>query len=243
MRKSAVADFDFSAFAHVDAKASADFVDYEGSGEVLDIIATPTNGRITPDLDRREMLISEEHYDSLPSRFVARKYGTQDSTKLVLTFDDGPDPDFTPRILDILSKYHVPATFFVVGINAENNIPIVKREFREGHEIGNHTFTHPNIAKVSTRRAILEMESTRLLIECITGRSTIMFRAPYNADFEPEKWEELIPVAIARKRNYLDIGESIDPLDWEPGATADSIYQRVINRKNDMTKAGLSGNI
>jgi cellulose synthase/poly-beta-1,6-N-acetylglucosamine synthase-like glycosyltransferase/peptidoglycan/xylan/chitin deacetylase (PgdA/CDA1 family) len=163
--------------------------------------------------------------------------------KLVLTFDDGPDPRYTPRILDILSKYHVPATFFIVGINAENNIPIVKREFKEGHEIGNHTFTHPNIAKVSQRRAILEMESTRLLIECITGHSTIMFRAPYNADFEPEKWEELIPVAIARKQNYLDIGESIDPLDWEPDTPADSIVSRVINRKNEMTKAGLSGNI
>jgi cellulose synthase/poly-beta-1,6-N-acetylglucosamine synthase-like glycosyltransferase/spore germination protein YaaH/peptidoglycan/xylan/chitin deacetylase (PgdA/CDA1 family) len=243
MRKSALAHFDFSAFSKVDAKAGADFVDYEGSGEVLDIIGTPTNGRITPDVNTGEMLIGEERYDSLPSKFVARKYGTQDSMKLVLTFDDGPDPNYTPRILDILSKYHVPATFFVVGINAENNIPIVKREFREGHEIGNHTFTHPNIAKVSTRRAILEMESTRLLIECITGRSTIMFRAPYNADFEPEKWEELIPVAIARTKNYLDIGESIDPLDWEPGASADSIFYRTVKRKNEMTKAGLSGNI
>lgn len=243
MRKSAMAHFDFSAFSKVDARANADFVDYEGTGEVLDIIATPTNGLIEPDVNTQEMLISEEHYISLPSRFVARKYGTTDSMKLVLTFDDGPDPDYTPKILDILSKYHVPATFFLIGINAENNIPIVKREFREGHEIGNHTFTHPNIAKVSTRRAILEIESTRLLIECITGRSTIMFRAPYNADFEPEKWEELIPVAIARKQNYLDIGESIDPLDWEPDVSADSIFYRTIARKNEMTRQGFSGNI
>src|ERR1700754_2857751 len=243
MQKSVMGHFNFSEFSKVDAMTNADFVDYEGTGEVLDVIATPTNGRITPEVNTGEMLISEESYDSLPSRFVARKYGTTDSMKLVLTFDDGPDPNYTPKILDILSKYHVPATFFVVGINAENNIPIVKREFREGHEIGNHTFTHPNIAKVSTRRAILEMESTRLLIECITGRSTIMFRAPYNADFEPEKWEELIPVAIARKKNYLDIGESIDPLDWEPGTPADSIVDRVIRRKDEMTKAGLSGSI
>lgn len=243
MRKPAAAHFDFSAFSRVDAKANADFVDYEGTGEVLDIIATPTNGKITPEVDRSEMLISEETYDTLPSRFVARKYGTKDSTKIVLTFDDGPDPEYTPKILDILSKYHVPATFFVIGINAENNIPLVKREFKEGHEIGNHTFTHPNIAKVSQRRAILEMESTRLLIECITGRSTIMFRAPYNADFEPEKWEELIPVAIARKKNYLDIGESIDPLDWEEGVSADSIFYRTIRRKDEMTRAGFSGNI
>ncbi|HMH23407.1 MAG TPA: glycosyltransferase [Puia sp.] len=243
MRKNALSDFNFSAFSKVDAMTNADFVDYEGTGEVLDIIATPTNGRISPEVNTGEMLISEETYDSLPSKFVARKYGTTDSMKLVLTFDDGPDPRYTPKILDILSKYHVPATFFLVGINAENNIPIVKREFKEGHEIGNHTFTHPNIAKVSQRRAILEMESTRLLIECITGHSTIMFRAPYNADFEPEKWEELIPVAIARKLNYLDIGESIDPLDWEPDTPTDSIVSRVIKRKNEMTKAGLSGNI
>ena len=130
-----------------------------------------------------------------------------------------------------------------MGINAENNIPIVKRIYREGHEIGNHTFTHPNIAKVSRKRAILEMEATRLLIECITGHSTIMFRAPFNADFEPQKAEELIPVAIAREKNYLDIGESIDPLDWEPGTSADSIVARVIGRKQDMTNQNLSGNI
>ncbi|MHA4808649.1 glycosyltransferase [Flavitalea flava] len=243
MRRTAIKDFDFTAFSQVNAMNETDFVDYEGTGEILDIIATPTNGRITPEVDTSEILISEETYDSLPSKFVARKYGTSDSMKLVLTFDDGPDPRYTPKILDILSKYHVPATFFIVGINAENAIPIVKREFKEGHEIGNHTFTHPNIAKVSQRRAILEMESTRLLIECITGHSTIMFRAPYNADFEPEKWEELIPVAIARKKNYLDIGESIDPLDWEPDTPPDSIFDRVVRRKNEMTQAGLSGNI
>ncbi len=242
MRKSAISDFDFNAFSRVEALANFDFVDYEGSGEVLDVIATPNSGKITPEVDTSEMLISEESYDSLPSKFVVRKYGTDDSMKLVLTFDDGPDPRYTPKILDILSKYHVPATFFIVGINAENNIPIVKRIYREGHEIGNHTFTHPNIAKVSQRRAILEMESTRLLIECITGHSTILFRAPYNADFEPEKWEELIPVAIARKKNYLDIGESIDPLDWEPDTPPDSIVDRIIARKNELTRAGLSGN-
>lgn len=243
MRKDSIKRFDFSAFSSVKINFNNESVDYQGDGEVLDVIGGPTSGRITPEIDTSEMLISEETFDSLPSKWVVRSYGSQDKKKLVLTFDDGPDPVYTPQILDILSSEKVPAAFFIVGINAENNIPLVKRIYREGHEIGNHTFTHPNIAKVSRKRAVLEIESTRLLLECITGHSTIMFRAPYNADFEPQKPEELIPVAIARSLNYLDIGESIDPLDWVPGTPADSIVARVIRRKEEMTAQDLSGNI
>ena len=243
MRRDSIRNFDFKIFTAARAIGNDETPTYSGEGEVLDILSGPTSGRITPEIDSTEMLISEEVYDSLPSKWVAHKYGTKDKSKLVLTFDDGPDPVYTPQILDILSQEHIPGVFFVVGINAENNIPIVKRIFREGHEIGNHTFTHPNIAKVSRTRAILEMEATRLLIECITGHSTIMFRAPFNADFEPQKAEELIPVALAREKNYLDIGESIDPLDWEPNTPADSIVARVIRRKQDMTNLDLGGNI
>jgi len=243
MSKDSIKRYDFTNFNNIKLLVINETVAYSGQGEVLDILGGPTSGKMRLEIDTSEYLISEEKYDTLPSKWVARKYGTLDKKKLVLTFDDGPDPVYTPQILDILSREKVPAAFFLVGINAENNIPIVKRIFREGHEIGNHTFTHPNIAKVSRKRAVLEIEATRLLIECITGHSTIMFRAPFNADFEPEKYEELVPVAIARQLNYLDIGESIDPLDWEPGTPADSIVARVIRRKEDMTAQDLSGNI
>jgi len=243
MTKEGIRKFDFTAFGTVHYLGGDAPVDYEGDGEVLDVIGSPTAGKITPEIDSSELLISEEHYDSIPSKWVVKRYGQSDNKKLVLTFDDGPDPDYTPRILDILAREHVPGSFFLVGLNAENNIPIVKRIYREGHEIGNHTFTHPNIAKVSRKRAIVEMEATRLLIECITGHSTVMFRAPFNADFEPEKLEELLPVAIAHDKNYLDIGESIDPLDWEPGTPADSIFNRVIREKERLTRDSLGGNI
>lgn len=240
MQKASLAKFDFN---NITTVQSSNDVDYIGEGEVLDILSTPVDGKIRPEIDSTEMLISEEHYDSLPSMFVVRKYGQTDPKKLVLTFDDGPDPTWTPQVLDILKKENVPAAFFVVGINAERNIPLIKRMYRDGYELGNHSFTHPNIAEISPKRAVLEMESTRLLLECITGHSTILFRAPYNADSEPEKMEELLPVAIARTKNYLDVGESVDPLDWEPGISADSIVARTIHRKQELTAAGLGGNV
>ena len=249
MSKDSARNFDFSRFA--DMHTSENVV-YTGAGEVLDIVATPQAGKkFLPEIDSTDILIAEENYDSLPAPFIAKKFGwngndrQKNKNKLVLSFDDGPDPSWTPKILNILSQKHVPASFFIVGINAENNIPIVKRIYNEGHEIGNHTFTHPNIAEVSRKRAIIEMEATRLLIECITGHSTILFRAPFNADFAPEKMEELLPVAIARTKNYLDVGESIDPLDWEPNVTADTIFQRVVRIKAelDSNKLVTGGNI
>ena len=238
MRKEALQKFNFNDFNTVE---SSNDVDYIGDGEVLDVVSTPRQGHITPTIDTSEMLIAEEKYDSLPSMFVVKRYGKVKPKQLLLTFDDGPDESYTPQVLDILSRYHVPAAFFLVGMNAENNLPLVKRIYREGFEIGNHTFTHPNMAEVSSTRAKIEMKLTRLIIECITGHSTILFRAPYNADSEPELAEEIVPVANARLENYLDVGESIDPEDWQPGVSADTIFQRVVTEVKDSEGADTTG--
>jgi peptidoglycan-N-acetylglucosamine deacetylase len=204
-------------------------VDYIGEGEVLDVLSTPKPGYINTIVDTAEDLISDEAYETMPSIFVIKKFGKKPK-KVVLSFDDGPDERYTPRILDILSKEHVPAVFFMIGFNAASNIPLVKRVYREGFEIGNHTFTHPNMALISRNRALLELNSTRLLLESITGHSTVLFRAPYNADSEPETMEELEPVAFAKENKYLTIGESIDPNDWEKSVTADTIFARVVRQ-------------
>jgi len=203
-------------------------VDYFGDGEVLDVVNVPHPGTIKTEIDSTEMLISEENYVKIPSTFQIRKYGMAPQKMLALTFDDGPDEKYTPKILNILSQYHVPAAFFVVGLQAEKNLPILKRIYNEGHLIGNHTFTHRNVAAITPQRALIEFKLTRLLIECITGHSTILFRAPYNADSEPVTMEEIIPVALARTQNYLDIGENIDPEDWQVGIKADTIFKRVV---------------
>jgi len=224
MRIDSLYKYDFTKLNRVVASNDVDFI---GEGEVLEVLSTPKDGVIKTELDSNEMLISEENYLTLPSVFVVKKYGNAEK-KVVLSFDDGPDPVYTPQVLDILSKYHVPGSFFLVGLNAEQNIPIVKREYREGHEIGSHSFTHPDMSQISRRRAVIELSLTRLLIECILGHSTVMFRPPFNADSEPETMQELIPVALSKEYNYLTIGENIDPNDWEPGVSADTIYNRIV---------------
>ena len=204
-----------------------------GEGELLNIIFTPAQGNIKLEIDNTEMLIAEQQYTQLPSGYIYERFA-EDKTpigpghKMILTFDDGPGADYTPKILDILENKKVPATFFVIGLNAENNIPLLNRIYKDGYEIGNHTFTHHNIAKMSPERADLELKSTRILLECITGRSTILFRAPYNADSEPQTFEEIEPIARSKKDNYITVGESIDPNDWDPKMNADSIVNRTI---------------
>ena len=204
-----------------------------GEGELLNIVFTPAQGNIKLETDNTEMLITEQQYVQLPSGYVYEKFA-EDKTpigpghKMILTFDDGPDAYYTPRILHILEKEKVPATFFVIGLNAENNIPLLERIYQDGFEIGNHTFTHHNIARMSPERADLELKATRVLLECVTGHSTILFRAPYNADSEPQSFEEIEPIARSKKDNYITIGESIDPNDWDPKMNADSIVNRTI---------------
>jgi len=202
-------------------------IDYIGDGEVLDLVSTPTVGKLSLKIDPKTFTILDQQYIILPTKYVIRRYGYSPK-KIVLTFDDGPDPVYTPQILDILKREHVPAAFFVVGSMAEKNIPLLRREFDEGYEIGNHTYLHPDISTVSLRRVTLELNATRRLIEAVTGRSTILFRPPFNADAEPQTIAEVIPVEQSRKENYINIGESIDPNDWRPGITADTILARTI---------------
>ncbi|WP_276479844.1 polysaccharide deacetylase family protein [Paraflavitalea pollutisoli] len=228
--------FDYSKLKLV--KTAVERPDYIGDGEVLNVLTDPQPGKINLSVDTTEGLIGEQQYVQLPTRYVIRKYGVVHK-QVALTFDDGPDPTYTPQVLDILKKEQVPAAFFVIGVQAENNLPLLKRIYREGHEIGNHTFTHPNIAAVSAERAGTEMEATRLLIEAITGRSTVLFRAPYNADSEPSTDAELRPISLSKQQNYYTIGESIDPNDWEPGVNADSVYNRTIREYEENPSKGI----
>src|SRR5256886_5034816 len=152
--------------------------------------------------------------------------------QVAITFDDGPSPEWTPKILSILKAANVKAAFFVVGVNAERYPGLVRRIVDEGHEIGNHTYYHPNLALCWPEHIRLELNATQLLLETITGRATTLFRPPYAADTGPTQLSELAPLKIAEDLNYLVVLESIDPQDWaKPGA--DIILRRVKQQRRD----------
>lgn len=218
--------FDYHSLEYIKSSFS---VDYIGSGEILNIVSSPRPGKIKLEIDKAEQAISEENYLEMPSSYVINQTGKKEKM-IAFTFDDGPDEDYTPQILDILSKYHVPAAFFVTGINAEQNLPIMQRIYREGHEIGNHTFLHPNIAIISPSRFRAELRATGYIIEGITGHATMLFRPPYDTDITPTNQSAIEPLALARSEGYLTIGSNIDPLDWEIGARPDSILARVMHQ-------------
>ena len=207
-------------------------VNYDGSGEILEMINEPDHGHTRFEYNTDDQLFTGEDYLGLPSSYMLKRYGATNPRKIALTFDDGPNPDYTPRILDILKRKHVPGTFFVTGVNIENNIPIVKEIYEDGNEIGNHTFTHPNLEITSDNREKIELRSTRLLVESITGHSTLLFRPPYNTDAEPKNLYQIKSLAVAHDEGFICVTSFIDPNDWEEGVSADTIVARAIAQQH-----------
>jgi cellulose synthase/poly-beta-1,6-N-acetylglucosamine synthase-like glycosyltransferase/peptidoglycan/xylan/chitin deacetylase (PgdA/CDA1 family)/spore germination protein YaaH len=204
--------------------------DVEGDGEILRITDTPTTGMRTVTADKSG-LIRDEHYQSYPTPFVVTRTGYKPK-QIALTFDDGPDGQWTPKILDILKAKNVPATFFVIGENALAHPLLLKRILDQGSEIGNHSYTHPNLALVSQRGAHIEINATQRLVEAYTGRSMRLFRAPYFGDAEPTTNDELEPALLAQNSGYAIVGLHIDSEDWtRPGVQA--IIDNTISQVQD----------
>jgi cellulose synthase/poly-beta-1,6-N-acetylglucosamine synthase-like glycosyltransferase/peptidoglycan/xylan/chitin deacetylase (PgdA/CDA1 family)/spore germination protein YaaH len=209
-------------------------VDFEGTGELLRVQASPHNGERGLTIDPSSGFVTSETYDNnnIPSSYVIERTGDHPGM-IALTFDDGPDPEWTPAILDILQREKVPATFFVIGKNGQAHPDLLRRIVNEGHELGNHTFTHPNLGEIPGRITDLELNATQRLIESVTGRSTVLCRPPYFGDAEADKPEEVEPAIRAEKLGYILVGLRIDPGDWEPNRTADEIVQKTIDRAMD----------
>ncbi|MCA9436813.1 MAG: polysaccharide deacetylase family protein, partial [Candidatus Omnitrophica bacterium] len=137
--------------------------------------------------------------------------GPSDRQVVALTFDDGPIPGKTEPILDLLGENQVPATFFVLGENAERHPEILKRMVREGHEIGNHTVHHPDLTKLSTAKVREEIKGCQKIVEDAVGCKPRFFRPPYGA-------ANLTTMSILSSQNLSAVFWSIDPQDWRGGS-------------------------
>ena len=206
-------------------------VEFNGEGELLRVKSRPTPGQRIVSVDSVSETITRVEWKKIPTPFIIEREGSRASHKVALTFDDGPDARWTPRILDTLASRGVHATFFIIGENALRNIPLTRRIMAEGNELGNHTFTHPNLAVTPPFLMTLELDATERLIEAITDRRTALFRPPYFGDAEPTTDDELGPVALANDLGYTTVGLHVDSDDWlEPGV--EKIVRNVLDARS-----------
>ncbi|WP_245583499.1 polysaccharide deacetylase family protein [Paenibacillus assamensis] len=146
--------------------------------------------------------------------------GSSTPPRVALTFDDAPDQLFTPRVLDVLKEYKVKATFFVVGNRAQKHPDIINRIVKEGHILGNHTYNHPNLAKVSNTIFQREVLDTQQTIKKLTGKTMRYLRPPYgNITEEQIKW--LV------SKNISIVNWNVDSLDWK-GLNAEQVLANVM---------------
>jgi cellulose synthase/poly-beta-1,6-N-acetylglucosamine synthase-like glycosyltransferase/peptidoglycan/xylan/chitin deacetylase (PgdA/CDA1 family)/spore germination protein YaaH len=195
--------------------ASSGISDLPGhTGDILSVFSYPRDGLRSTERDSISGLLTDESYHVFPQPFVLRREGYHKGL-LALTFDDGPDDKYTDMILDTLAELNVPGAFFLIGQNVERYPDVVRRIVAQGGEIGNHTFTHPNMGEKKRRRIELELNATQRIIQGVTGRATHLFRVPYNTDNDPENDRQMGPIDIANQMGYYTVGELLDPMDWE----------------------------
>lgn len=146
---------------------------------------------------------------------------------VAITFDDGPNPTYTPQLLEIFSEAKGKATFFMIGEQMKNHPEVVKLVAALGHQIGNHTFTHPKLSQLSTVECLEEIERAERLIEELAGRKPVVFRPPY-LDYNQDT------VSLLQQKGYPMIGAlNLEAQDWEqPGV------EHILEKSRDAVKNG-----
>ena len=205
-----------------------DDVALSGEGELFSLKGAPQVGRRNVIFDAHGGVARVE-YVQYPSGWILERKGGKPRGKVLLTFDDGPDPEWTPKILDALAQVNAHAVFFVIGQSAESQPALVKREVDEGHVVGNHSFTHPDLTRASPLRMDLELNVSERLLEWVTGARPRLFRPPYHSDESLDEAPHAAVVARASRLGYLTLGQDIDPEDFAL-RDAQVIAQRVLDK-------------
>ncbi|MGI4829141.1 MAG: polysaccharide deacetylase family protein [Janthinobacterium lividum] len=223
----------------------------EGDGDILRVTGLPQGGHRTLEMDDDKTIPSQylsvvsESMDSYPLPYTVSQYGYHPK-QVAISFDDGPDPTWTPRILDVLKQYNVKGTFFMIGEVAEDNVGVMQRVYREGHEIGNHTFTHPDISDISERAVDLQLNATERLFAAKLGVQPVYFRPPYSIDQEPDTNDQAAPIYHIESHGYVIVGDKIDTNDWDehPRKSPQQIVDSVLDQIDKaQTKSWMRGSI
>jgi len=167
---------------------------------------------------------------NLPSNFsgatVTHSRGLSTNPYVAMTFDDGPHPQNTPRLLDMLRARNIKATFYVIGSNVDRHPQIVRRIVAEGHEIGNHTYTHRKLTSLGDSEVRREMSRTEDAIVRAAGVKPRTMRPPYGALLQRQR------EMIFSEFRYPTIMWSVDPLDWKrPGPSI--VKSRILSGANN----------
>ncbi|HET7108105.1 MAG TPA: glycosyltransferase [Candidatus Acidoferrum sp.] len=212
----------------------------EGDGDIWHIADVPKQGRRSITYDPATALITGEKYEAFPLSYDIDQIGGV-KNKIALSFDDGPDRRWTPKILDVLKEKKAPGIFFVIGDQANRAPDLLKREYNEGHEIGNHTFTHPPFDDISRTQLKWELNLTQRLIESTLGVKSLLFRPPYGIDHQPEYAEEVAQLPYPQELGYIIVGQRVDPDDWR---MTDEKKQRPAQEiADDVLRQAKNGNI
>ena len=203
-------------------------VDMEGQGEILRIEDKPAHGNRDLTVDTNSKMITDEVFQALPEPYRVGRYGYSPN-KVAITFDDGPDPEWTPKILDVLKEKKATATFFLIGIQADKFSGLAKRIYDEGNTIGNHTFTHPDVSNISTAHMKVELNLTERLFASLIGVRTTLMRPPYAIDEEPDTADQVRPLEVPQEMGYITVGNRIDPDDWSGNPSAEKISSYVLS--------------
>ncbi|HTB94858.1 MAG TPA: glycosyltransferase [Candidatus Sulfotelmatobacter sp.] len=212
----------------------------EGDGDIWHIADVPKQGSRSITYDPVTELITDEKYEAYPLSYDIDQIGAA-KNKVVLSFDDGPDRRWTPKILDILKEKHVPGIFFVIGDQANRAPDLLKREYDEGHEIGNHTWTHPQFDEISRTQLKWELNLTQRLIESTLGVKSLFFRPPYGIDHQPEYAEEVAQLPYPQELGYIIVGQRIDPDDWR--MTEEKLQRPAQEIADDVLRQARNGNV
>ena len=178
----------------------------------------PAGGKLLSSADAYEVQVLAGFKRELPVYSVSR-----DDMRIALTIDAAWDDDKTPFILETLEKYNVKATFFLCGFWAEAYPEMVKAVSDAGHSIGNHSMTHPHMTKISEQKMIEEISKLDDMLERITGKRSVLFRAPYG------EYNDKVILTV-RSSGHEPIQWDVDTIDWKPERSSQAILDSVLSK-------------